>query len=104
MVITTSAGGRGPEVGLATIRVTTTERTELQPDRLGRGRRVGLGQQVVAVVLVGVRQDQPARGQHRHRQVPADLVPVEGRLVVHEEGDDLLAGDRALDALGHDSG
>ena len=37
-----------------------------QADRLGGGGGVRLGQQVVAGVLVGVREDQPARGQHDH--------------------------------------
>ena len=95
MVSTASAGGVGPAVGLATIRVTTTELHRRQRDRLGRGRGVGLGQQVVARVLVGVGQDQPARRQHHDGQVAAYLVAVEGRLVVHEERHDLLAGDRA---------
>jgi hypothetical protein len=56
-------------------------------------------------VLVGVGQDQPGRRQHQHGDVPADLVAlVDGRLVVHEVGDDGLVGDRGADGGGHHVG
>ncbi len=99
IVMTASAGGCGPEVGLAIIRVTTTERHRRQADRLGRGGGVGLRQQVVAGVLVGVRQDQPARREHDHGQVAAYLVALERRLVVDVERDHLLPRDRRLDTV-----
>ena len=42
---------------------------------------------LVAAVVVGVHEDQPAAGEHDHRQVPADGVDVERRLAVHQVSD-----------------
>ena len=70
----------------------------VQPDRLAAGGGVRLRQQVVGRVLVGVRDDQPGRREHDHRDVPADLVVVEGGFVVHQEVEDRLVDDRGDDA------
>ena len=98
--MTASAGGCGPDVGFAIIRVTTTDFTAEQADRLGGGRGVRLGQQVVAGVLVGVGEDQPAGGEHDHGEVAAHLVALERRLVVDVERDHLLPRHRGLDTVG----
>src|SRR5690606_17661867 len=64
-----------------------------QRDRLGGGGGVGVREQVVPGVLVGVGEDQPALGQHHDGDVAPHLVTLDGGLVVHVPGDDLLARD-----------
>ena len=46
------------------------------------------------LVVVGVRDDEPGRRQREHGDVPPDRVVVERRLLVHQVGHDLVAGDR----------
>ena len=48
----------------------------------------------LGVLVVGVPDDQPGRGQGQHGDVPVDLVVVEGRLVVDDEVEQLLVGQR----------
>ena len=102
MVMTASAGCVDPDAGLATIRVTTTDFTavsriaSVDVDVYGSGSRSSPG------VLVGVQQHDPRRREHDDAQVPAHLVAVEGRLVVHVERHDLLVGQGRRHGVGDD--
>ena len=104
MVSTASAGGGRPAGRVGDHPGDHDRLHRRQRDRLGRGRGVGLGQHVVALVLVGVGQDQPARREHDDGEVAAYLVAVERRLVVHEERHDVLTRHRPHHAVGDDLG
>ncbi len=59
----------------------------------------GDGRDVVGRVLVGVADDQAGRREGEHRDVPAQLVAVEGGLVVHDVGRDRLPRERGLEGV-----
>ena len=44
-------------------------------------------------MIIGVAHQESRRSQGQHGDVPVDLVPVEGRLVVNDEVDELLVGE-----------
>ena len=85
------------DAGLATIRLTTTERTADSLTASVELEVYGAGSRSSGACSSVWREDQPAGRQHQDRHVPAYLVAlVDRRLVVHEEGLDRLPGDRGV--------
>ena len=79
--------------GLDTTCATITDRTADERHRLaGRDAVRLVTVLLVAAVVVGVHEDQPAGGQHHHGQVPADGVQVERGLAVHQVSEHLFVG------------
>lgn len=72
----------------------------LEADGLrGRG-GVGLGAGVVGSVLVGVPDDEPGGGEHEDGDMAAELIAIEGCLVMDDVGHERFAGEGRLQGVG----
>ena len=106
MVRTTSRTGapRRCLAASAATRVTTTESMRSSRTASVEAVAYGVVRGLVGGVLVGVADDEPGGREREHGDVAAQLVVVEGRLVVHDVGDHGLVGqggvERVADQLG----